>query len=151
MTPDRAKKIRAAAMLEARILKLNPTDAEELAQDVVIYFLLNPEKGATIRQAVIDAFRAVYGDSRRTKNPRKIPIKKTKVLTPKAERRIKEPPKTIGVCSLDDLRDILALPLPSRDRAMLILRTVYGFNLQEIAFLFDVSEGGASKIFKEMT
>jgi DNA-directed RNA polymerase specialized sigma24 family protein len=151
MTPDRARKIKAAAIIEARMLKINPTDEEELAHDVVIYFLLNPEKMATVRQAVIDAFRKVYGDSRKTKNPRKIPLKKTRVLTPKAERRIKEPPKTIGACSLDDLRDILALPLPSRDRAMLILRTVYGFNLQEIAFLFDVTEAGASKIFKKMT
>ena len=126
-------------------------DEHELAADVIVKFLENPNTSQTVDQAVGDAIREEFGDGRtehktekgRRWNQQRLAL--MRVVSGVGNKKI-------GMAPTQELLDyqLLVDQLPRNQRVMVILLTLFGLNLYEIGFCFGVSSSRISQVLKNL-
>lgn len=122
-------------------------DAEDIAQGVILSWLEFEKKNhrqckQTVSQAITEQVRAIQ--SRKCKD--KLEANRLEYL----RDAIKTAPDALESILLWDLVEAITYAMSSTQRAMLILKCVYGFDSNEIARVFGISKGRVSQRFKEM-
>jgi DNA-directed RNA polymerase specialized sigma24 family protein len=114
-----------------------PELAQDIAQEVVLGFVENPEKRQSVRNAVIDAIRANFGNS----NSLPGQLKQKERYGIQVEQGAEDPVK-------NDF-DLLGKTNP-QDRAMYILKYKWGLSGVEIGQVFGVSGSRVSQRITNM-
>ena len=142
MDNETAKKLRNKALKSSRFFGFH-SEAEDIAQDVMLNYLIGNGKKQTVDYAVIDQIRKRLG--RTPKKPRKEKSTKT-------GRPARVNPKFHSLKALEfmgdgssvgssDIKqfDAYIRKLPSHQRAVVVLTCIYGFSTAEIGYLFGMS------------
>jgi len=120
------EKIRANALRHARICGLSAEDANEIAQDVVLWFIENPKGGLRkkLKWVIVDAIRLRFGFKKHIKL----------VYMPKSDwpdENTPPPDKTT--------KNLYKLIRPGVDRAVFVLVHKWGLTPDEISEVFGIS------------
>lgn len=119
-------KIRTKALRYAKICGLNRNEAEDIAQDVVLWYIENPESAdqRKVKFVTVDAIRARFNHKRRVK----ILYMPDPVWTEKAIQP-----------SVDQVENVYRLMRPGLERAAFVLSNKWGLTNEEIAEAFGIS------------
>lgn len=121
------EKVRASALKHARICGLSAQDAEEIAQDVVLWYIENPRGGLRkkIKYVIVDAIRLRFGFTKRIKL----------IRMPKSDWPDENtPPPQSGAAD-----NVYKLIRPGLDRAVFVLVHKWGLMPDELTEVFGIN------------
>lgn len=133
------KRIEKQARIRLKRLISNPETVKELVQEILLHYYEGKGNHQLINFATIDAVRKKFGATgsvyRRERNSLNYPGELFDIFS-------RDTPDHDGLLALVDCLD-------TRDRSYVILYFKWGFNYEEIAYLFGHTESQSAHILKE--
>jgi DNA-directed RNA polymerase specialized sigma24 family protein len=127
-----------------------PELADDFSQELFVYFLQKPDRGATVDQLFIDYLRARYGHSRTGGNRSRLQAERNYVELDElrdladGSRAIDVDWERLGLFRGPEIEDLERI-----DRIFLILTFKWGFTLKELGELIGVTESGACLVLSK--